>query len=429
MPETNRRTFLGTAAAAGTLALNAAVHSEDSADTQPLKIGVIGVGGYGMVDARAALKVGGVQVTAVCDVDSEHLADSAEQLEKLQGSRPEMYKLYTEMLNKADLDVVIIATPPHWHALQLLACLDRDLDVYCEKPLAYDIREGRAMVDAVKASEQIVQIGFQRRQSQAMQDAAEFIRAGKAGQIVQVDAQIHYRAGTSDPTPQDPPPCLDWDLWSGPGPKIPYSPQVGHRSWRLEKTSGHGHLVDWGIHNIDATRYMLELGMPKRITADGGLYYYQGKITTPDTLTVHFEFDRLPVVWRHRLWGATEYAPEVNNGIFFYGDEATVFASDRRWVVIPKKAPSQQEEFKVQTDMGTQQMANFLECVRTRQQPICPAEQGFQSTATVQLGMIAYESGSVVHWDAETEQIIDNPAAAELLKRDYRKPYVHPYAG
>jgi predicted dehydrogenase len=262
-----------------------------------------------------------------------------------------------------------------------------------------------------------------------MRDAADFIRAGKAGQIVQVDAQIHYRAGTSDPTPQEPPACLDWDLWCGPGPKIPYSPQVGHRSWRLEKTSGHGHLVDWGIHNIDATRTMLGLGMPTQITAAGGLYYYAGKITTPDTLTVHFEFDSLPVVWRHRLWGATEYAPEVNNGMFFYGDEATVFASDRRWVVIPKKSPSQHEEFNVATDMGTEQMANFLECVRTRQQPACPIEEGFQSTATVQLGMIAYESGSVVQWDAEAEQIVENPAAAELLKREYRKPYVHPYSG
>ncbi len=429
MPKTNRRTFLGTAAAAGTLALNAAVHSDDSPNSQPLKIGVIGLGGYGMVDAKAALKVGGVKVTAVCDVDSEHLNENADKLEQMQGSRPETYKLYTEMLDEADLDVVIIATPPHWHALQLLACLDRGLDVYCEKPLAYDIREGRAMADAVKRSKQIVQIGFQRRQSQAMRDAADFIRAGKAGQIVQVDAQIHYRAGTSDPTPQEPPACLDWDLWCGPGPKIPYSPQVGHRSWRLEKTSGHGHLVDWGIHNIDATRYMLGLGMPTQITAAGGLYHYTGKITTPDTLTVHFEFDGMPVVWRHRLWGATEYAPEVNNGMFFYGDEATVFASDRRWVVIPKNSPNQQEEFKVATDMGTEQMANFLECVRTRQQPICPIEQGFQSTATVQLGMIAYESNSVVQWDAEAEQIIENPAAAELLKRDYRKPYVHPYSG
>ncbi len=427
MSKTTRRTFLGAAAAAGTLAMHRSVHSQQADAGKTLKMGVIGVGGYGMVDAKAALKVGGVEIVAICDVDSEHLEKNAGALEKLQGKRPQTFKLYTEMLDKTDLDLAIIASPPHWHALHLIACLEHGLDVYCEKPLSYDIREGRAMAEAVKSSKRVVQIGFQRRQSQAFQDAAAFLRAGKAGQIVQVDAQIHYRAGTLDPTPQDPPVCLDWDLWCGPGPKIPYSPQVGHRNWRLEKTSGHGHLVDWGIHNIDAVRYMLDLGTPKQITAAGGLYYYGGKITTPDTLTVHFEFDALPVVWRHRLWGATEYAPEVNNGVFFYGDEATVFVSDRRWVVIPKRAPSDREEFKVSSDMGTLQMANFLDCVRTGEQPDCPVEAGFQSTATVQLGMIAYESGSVVQWDAASEQIIDNPEASKLLKRDYRKPHMHPY--
>lgn len=428
MDATTRRTFLGTTAAAGALALARPVHSSTLADAdKTLKMGVIGVGWYGMVDAQAALKVGGVEVTAICDVDRDHLDQSVAELDKLQGKKPQTFKLYTEMLDKADLDVVVIGSPPHWHALQLIACLERGLDVYAEKPLAYDIREGRALVEAVKKhSDRIVQVGFQRRQSQACREAAEFVKAGKAGKIVQADVQIHYRTGTLDPTPQDPPASLDWELWCGPGPKIPYSPQVGHKNWRLEKTSGHGHLVDWGIHNIDATRMMLGLSTPKQITAAGGLYYLQGKITTPDTLTVHFEFDQLPVVWRHRLWGATEWDPSVNNGVFLYGDEATVFVSDQRWVVIPKDQPAKRQENNVKSDLGPLHMANFLECVRTRRQPACPVEEGYKSTATVQLGMIAYESSSVVRWDEATEQIVENPEAAKLLKRDYRPPYVHP---
>ncbi len=427
MLQGHRRQFLGTAAAAGSLALSRAVHSQTSAENKVLRLGVIGVGWYGMVDAKAALKVGGVEVAAICDVDSEHLATSAEELDKLQGRRPATFKSYEEMLDKADLDAVIIASPPHWHALQLIACVQRGLDVYSEKPLAYDIREGQALIEAVRKHGRVVQIGFQRRQSQAFHEVAEFIRAGKAGKIVQVDAQIHYRAGTPDATPQEPPASLDWDLWCGPGPKIPYSPAVGHKSWRLEKTSGHGHLVDWGIHNIDATRMVLGLSTPKQITAAGGLYYYEGKITTPDTLTVHFEFEQLPVVWRHRLWGATEYDPEVNNGVFFYGDEATIFASDRKWVVIPKNGSAQREEHDVPSDLGPLHMANFLACVRSGEQPACPVEEGFKSTATVQLGMIAYESNSVVRWDEAANQILENPAAAALLKRDYRAPFTHPY--
>ncbi len=422
----NRRSFLITTAA-GTAAL--ASNVSVAAESRKLKMGVIGVGWYGMVDAKAALKAGGVEVTAVCDVDSEHLEKAAADIEQLQGTRPKTFKHYQELLDKADLDVLVIGTPPHWHALIFIAALEKGLDIYCEKPLAYDIREGRAMVEAAKRTDRIVQIGFQRRQSQAMRDAAKFIAAGEAGRIVQVDAQIHYRAGLKDATPQDPPKTLDWDLWSGPGPKIPYSPQVGHFAWRLERTSGHGHLVDWGIHLIDAVRTMLDLKMPKRIIAAGGLYQYGGKITTPDTLTVHYDFDRCPVVWRHRLWGATEYAPEVNNGIFFFGERATVFAADARWIVIPPGKNAQREEFNVQTDMGGNHMAEFLEAVRTRKQPSCVPEDGYRSTATVQLGMIAYETVSTVEWDDAAEQIVDNPAAAALLKREYRAPWKHPFAG
>jgi predicted dehydrogenase len=427
MTKSTRRAFLGAAAAVG-----AAVGRTGYgfAENRTLRMGVIGVGWYGMVDAKAALKAGGVEAVAICDVDSEHLEKNAGELEKLQGTRPKTFKRYQDLLDEKGLDFVVIGTPPHWHALMLLAALEKGLDVYCEKPLAYDVREGSAMVAAAKKhDDRVVQIGFQRRQSKAFQEVKEFIDSGEAGRIVQVDAQIHYRAGTKDPTPQDPPASLDWDLWSGPGPKIPYSPQVGHLNWRLEHTSGHGHLVDWGIHLIDSTRMVLDLGMPRRTIASGGLYQLVDKITTPDTLTVHFEFDRCPVVWRHRLWGAQEYSPEVNNGIFFFGDRATVFSTDQKWVVIPKGKPDRREEHEVKTDLGLAHMAAFLEAVRTRGESACAIEDAYRTTATVQLGMIAYETASTVRWDASSQQIVDNPAAAKLLKREYREPWKHPYRG
>src|ERR1039458_10267688 len=142
-----------------------------------LKLGLIGCGWYGMVDVKAAFQVGGVEVIALCDVDSEHLSQSAAEVEKLQGKRPQGFKHYGDLLQMAGLEALIIATPPHWHALQLIAALERGLDVYCEKPLSYDIREGRAMANAVNRSGRIVQIGFQRRQSPAFQ--SEERRVGK----------------------------------------------------------------------------------------------------------------------------------------------------------------------------------------------------------------------------------------------------------
>ncbi len=424
--KTTRREFLGTVAA-GAVALAGTAHGAE--EKRPLKLGVIGVGWYGMVDAKAALKVGGVEIVAVCDVDSDHLKKSADELEKAQGRRPQTCKHYRDLLDVKGLDAVIIATPPHWHALQLIAALEKGLDIYCEKPISYDVREGRAMVEAVRGHNRIVQVGFQRRQSKAYQEVKKLIDSGQVGKIVQVEAQIHYQAGVKDPTPQPPPPSLDWDLWCGPGPKIPYSPQVGHLNWRLEKTSGHGHLVDWGIHLIDATRTILGLAMPRQVTAAGGLYALQGKITTPDTLNVCFEFDRCPVVWRHRIWGAEEFTPQTNNGIFFYGDKATVFATDNTWTVIPRGKGNDRREFKAQADLGVNHMADFLQAVRTRRQPVCLIDDAYRSTATVQLAMIAYETTSAVRWNEATEQILDNPAAAKLLKRDYRSPWKHPYTG
>jgi predicted dehydrogenase len=421
--KTTRRKFLATAAAATTgVALGAKTPSPDRA----LKLGVIGVGWYGMVDAKAALKVGGAEVVAICDVDSEHLSKSAADLEKLQGHRPKTFKLYDDLLQLKELDAVIIATPPHWHALQFLAALDRGLDIYCEKPISYDVREGRAMVAAAQRSDRVVQVGFQRRQSKALAEARRLIDAGKAGRIVGVDAQIHYRAGTKDPTPQAPPASLDWDLWCGPGPKIPYSPQVGHLNWRLEKTSGHGHLVDWGIHLVDQVRVALGESTPKRIVAAGGLYELKGRITTPDTLTVNFEFARCPLVWRHRIWGAEEFAPELNNGIFFYGTEATLFVTDTRLVVIPQGKNKERHDVKLECDQGTAHMADFLAAVRTRRKPACTMADAARSTATVQLAMIAYETATPVVWDERSQEIVGNAAASKLLKREYRSPWKHP---
>jgi predicted dehydrogenase len=424
----SRRHFLK-ATAAGTLALTqvpAIIRGGE--DERKLKMGLVGCGWYGMVDAKAALQAGGVEVVAVCDVDSEHLARSAAEVEKLQGSPPQTFKRYEDLLKVPGLEALIIATPPQWHALQLIAALERGLDVYCEKPLSYDLREGRAMANAVKKSGRIVQIGFQRRQSPAFQAVRQHIQAGNAGRMVCAEANIHYTAGTKDATPQPPPAALDWDLWCGPAPKIPYSPQVGHMNWRLERTTGHGHLVDWGIHLIDAARVILGEGTPKTVSAAGGLYYLQDKITTPDVLTAHFEFASCPLTWRHRIWGAEEYAPEIANGIFFYGEKETIFVTDDRWEVLPKGNAKEKEVNRVKADAGKLHMAEFLKAVSTRQPPGCLIEDAYQSTASVKLAMIAYETGCRIAWDAQQEQIPGNPAAAKLLQREYRAPWKHPSA-
>jgi predicted dehydrogenase len=189
-------------------------------------------------------------------------------------------------------------------------------------------------------------------------------------------------------------------------------------------------MVDWGLHNIDATRMILGLSMPKRVTADGGIYHFKNIITTPDSLTVNFEYDELPVVWRHRLWGAQEFAPQRSNGIFLYGEKGSVFVEETKYTLLSKVGEKlEEQEFKFEGRHGTEHMKDFLECVRTRRKPFCSIEDAFQSTTAVHLAMIAYETRSVVEWDGVKEEITGNPEGAKMLKREYRAPWVHPGKG
>jgi predicted dehydrogenase len=418
-----RRAFLGT------LAVGAALGRRGAAATEPIRLGVVGCGWYGLVVTEAAFKAGVVEVIAICDVDNARLVKAADQIRGWQGRSPRALKDWRELLDVPGLQGVIIATPPHWHALPFIEACRRGLDIYCEKPLAYDVREGRAMVDAAKASGRVVQIGFQRRQSEAIRQARQYVAEGHAGRIVTAAAQIHYPLQLADPTPQEPPPTLDWDLWCGPAPKLPYSPQVGHFNWRTEEAYGNGHLVDWGIHWIDAIRNVLGLGMPGAITSAGGLYELKGRITTPDVLTATFEFDGCPVTWTHRIFGQAEYTPETSIGMFFYGEKETLFLTDTRYEVIPTAKDGQRRVVEAKNDQQTAHVAEWLEAVRTRGKVSCPPEEAFRSTATVQLAMIALKAGGRVDWDASTEQVRGHPKAAALLKRDYRGPWVHPWKG
>jgi len=424
-----RRNFIKNASI-GSAALVSAFSIPAFSQERKLKIGLIGAGWYGMVIATAALKDGGVEVIAVCDVDNEHLNSSADELAKLQGTRPKTYKHYQELLDIKGLEAVFIGTPPHWHALQFIAACAKGLDIYCEKPLAYDIKEGLAMVNATQKAGNIVQIGFQRRQSNAFKKAKELIADGTIGNVHQITAQIHYVAGPQDTTIQPPPASLDWEEWCGPAPKLDYRPNIGHKAWRLEKEYGNGHLVDWGIHHIDIIRRIMGESMPSEFYTKGGIFELKNQITTPDTLTANMAFKKAPVVWQHRLWGTGDPNKEFNNGIFFHGEKATLFAEDSKVVLFHAGKDGKREELLILTEMMQEKhVANFLNAVKNKNKNLidCPPEDAFQSTATVQLAMISYYTGSLVKWDQTKNEIVDNKAASVLLKRDYRGKYKHPY--
>ena len=423
-----RRSFIQKSAIA-TTGILASFHIPASAQNKKIKIGLIGAGWYGMVITKSALKCGNVECIAVCDVDTDHLKTSADELEKLQGTRPKEIKDYNDLLEIKELDAVMIGTVPHWHALQFIDACKKGLHIYCEKPLAYDVREGQAMVKAASEAGNLVQIGFQRRQSKAFLKAKDLIEAGEIGKVRQIQAQIHYNPILSDHTIQNPPASLDWETWCGPAPKLPYRPIIGHKAWRLEKEYGNGHLVDWGIHNIDIIRKIMNFGMPGAFESNGSLELLKDKITTPETLNATLFFDACPVIWQHRFWGPGDLNPQYNNGVFFYGEKGTLFAADQKVVIQPAGKDAVQKELTIASpEMQDNHVADFINAVKANDKSMisCKIEDAFQSTATVQLAMISYYTNSKVIWDADKLEIVKNETASELLARPYRRTYSRP---
>jgi predicted dehydrogenase len=259
--------------------------------------------------------------------------------------------------------------------------------------------------------------------------AKELIAQGDLGKVHQIGAQIHYNPAIPDTTIQAPPASLDWDLWCGPAPKLDYRPSIGHKAWRLEKEYGNGHLVDWGIHHIDIIRTIMGFGMPGSFITKGGLVTLQGKITTPDTLTSIMNFEGCPVTWQHRLWGTGDLNTQFNNGIFFYGEKATLFASDDKLVRLAAGKNQKQEEINLPTpEMQDNHVACFINAVKSRNNKMicCTIEDAFRSTATVQLAMVSYYTGSEIKWNEARKEITRNPEAARLLARPYRTGYKRP---
>jgi len=396
---------------------------------EKIRIGMIGCGWYGIQLAKAVMGIDGLNLISLCDIDSEHLKSVADEIEKTQGNRPQEYTSYQELLEKDDIQAVIIATPPHWHALQFVAACEKGLDIYCCKPLAYDINEGLAMISAAKKADNIVQIGFMQRSNIVGNKIRSLIKEGRLGNVHQIAAQIHYNPSPGDATIQDPPASLDWETWCGPAPKLPYRPSIGHFNWRLEKEYGNGHLVDWGIHYIDYLRMVMDLDIPTSVQSKGDILAHKGQITTPDTLDVKMDFDACSVIWKHRMWGVGDLNPEFNSGYTFYGDEATMYGDFGRLIIQPKVKDKSQEVIEVPTDgVLSKDLINFLEAVKSRNKNhlLCPIEDGFKSTATVQLAMISYYNEGKVDWDSQKNTITNNSEAAKLLGRAYRGNYQRP---
>jgi predicted dehydrogenase len=445
----NRREFLQAGSAAAGLALSVGGRSASGFSSREAKrVGLIGCGWYGKCDLFRLIQVAPVEVVSLCDVDKKMLADAAVQMASRQASKkiPRTYGDYREMLKEKDLDIVLIATPDHWHALPMIAAVEAGADIYVQKPISVDVTEGQAMLAAARKHQRVVQVGTQRRSTPHLIEARDqIIRQGKLGKVALVEVYCYYHMRPSgNPPDTNPPDYLDWEMWTGPAPMRPYNAWAHPRGWREFTEYGNGILGDMCIHMLDMTRWMLELGWPKRISSTGGILVDKAsKATIPDTQTATFDFGDLNVVWQHRTWGESA-DPKYPWGATFYGDKGTLKASVMGYDFIPqgggqsihKDVTYELEQFpedKTEKDLEKQcapairgHMKDLLSAIESRGRPVADIEEGYISTSSCILANLALKLGRTLTWDGKEGRVIGDDEANRLLTRPYRAPWVHP---
>ncbi|MGA2862976.1 MAG: Gfo/Idh/MocA family oxidoreductase [Verrucomicrobiota bacterium] len=442
----NRRQFLQVSAAG--LALSSlGSYAAEFAD-QKKRVGLIGCGWYGKCDLWRLLQIAPVEIVSLCDVDKHMLAEAAAIAAERQLSRkqPRTYTDYRQMLKEKDLDLVLIATPDHWHPLITLAALQAGADLYVQKPISVDVVEGQAMLAAARRHQRVVQVGTQRRSTPHLIEARdEFVKTGKLGKIayVEICCYWHMRAGDNPPD-SAPPDYLDYDLWTGPAPMRPYNRLVHPRGWRAFMEYSNGIVGDMGIHMLDMVRWMLDLGWPTRVSSSGGILVARNsKANIADTQTATFDYGDLQVVWTHRTWGDAP-DPKYTWAAILYGDKATLKASVFGYDFIPldggqpihKDVTYEYEQFpgdRTEKDLERhvapairRHLQDLLAAIAKRSKPVADIEQGYISTASCILANLSMKLGRTLAWDPAKGQVIGDDEANRLLRRPYRTPWVHP---
>jgi len=443
----NRRHFLKLGAA-GLAFSSLGGFAAEFADPKK-RVGLIGTGWYGKCDLMRLIQVAPVEVVSLCDVDKRMVSAAADLIATRQASKktPRTYSDYREMLKEKDLDIVLIGTPDHWHALAMIAAVEAGADVYVQKPISVDIVEGQAMLAAARKHQRVVQVGTQRRSTPHLIEARDrMIKPGLLGKIAQVEICCYWHMRASGNPPDiNPPEHLDYEMWTGPAPMRPFNQWIHPRGWRAFMEYGNGIVGDMCIHMLDMVRWMLDLGWPKTVSSTGGILVDKSsKANISDTQTATFDFGDLPVVWTHRTWGSAP-DPKYPWSATIYGDKGTLKASvfDYEYFPVGKqeatlsgkplfeydKYPEDQTEKDLEKHCASAirwHMKDFLSAIASRGKPVADIEQGYISTTSSILANLSMKLGRSLAWDPVKGQVIGDEEANRLLRRPYRAPWVHP---
>ncbi len=381
---------------------------------------------------RTAIASQNVSVEALCDVDRSHLKAAHKEVTGLTSDNPKMYGDFRDLISEIKPEIVIVATPDHWHPLITIAAIEAGAHVYVEKPIGHTILEGRAMVNAARKYGRKVQVGTHRRVSPHNVSGMEFLKSGKAGKIGMVRSFVHYGGGAGEVTPDSEiPDGLDWDMWCGPAPYRPFNERIHPRGFRQFMDYANGQIGDWGIHWLDQVLWWTEEKYPKHVYSTGDRFIKADSTDAPDTQLATFEFESFVATWEHRLY-AHNHAEKANIGSYFYGTEGTFHMGWMDgWTFYPRDSKKQIIHQKPQLNKPDNQnikelWADFITSIEQDKMPVCDIETGHRSTNMSLLGVLSMKLGRSISWNGEKERIEDDPEANKLLKRPYRSPWVYP---
>jgi predicted dehydrogenase len=446
--ENSRRSFLKTLSLTGA-ALSVAPNIIAQARDRKYRTALVGSGWWGNNILGEAMASGECKIVALCDVDERYLSSTKERVVSESGDQPKTYRDYRDLFANEEVEIAIVATPDHWHPLITIEAVKAGAHVYVEKPIGHTIEEGRAMVNAARAANRVVQVGTHRRISPHNVSGYEFLRSGKAGKIGMVRSFVHYGGGPEEPAVNtDAPKELDWDMWCGPAPYRHYCESlpgtrgrpIHPKGFRNYLDYANGTLGDWGVHWLDQIIWILEEKYPKRVYSTGGReiagkpIYNDKEQTTdaPDHQVATYEFESFTATWEHRRFAGNNAEKGENVGCYFYGTEGTFHMGWREgWTFYPSNNnnPVIHESPRL-NDPDSQNIKelwqDMLSCIKTGKKPVCDIEEIHYSTNLSLLGMLSYKHGSSIEWDGEKERIIGDVQANKLLRRDYRGEWEYP---
>lgn len=431
------------------IVLSALSYSRIPGANERVMVGYIGVGNRGDQVHDGFLEYGDNRTAALCDLKTDYM-DLAEKKAKARGhDTPKRYNDWRKLIEDKTLDAVVIATPDHWHALQMIEACNAGKDVYCEKPLSLTVVEGRKMVEAAERNKRVVQVGIQRRSAKFLQEAAAYVQSGALGKITLAQGwhlTNEWPTGLGN-APEGPPPSeAEWDAWLGPAPKVPYNRNRMYYNFRWFYNYSGGQVTNFGVHYVDMLRWCLGKDAPKAVTVMGGKYAIEDNREIPDTLEAIWDYDGSMMIFTQINANA---APGNMNKteMMIRGTKGTMYLHLNRWEVVPEPVtelplpqrtpvnreleksynPSRKpviEARKMEGYPTTQPHArNFLDCMKTRAKCNCDVLTGHLSTSATLIANVAYKTRSFLEWDAKAERFTNNNAANQHLSYKYRAPY------